>query len=95
GYDRIIQPSACHLPDDIIQKILLTRALLTEPKLLLMDTPFKGLSAERVVSVLEYINTHMKDTTVVIADTSCINKEYFNKVIGLSNGKILNSDNRS
>lgn len=92
GYEKRIQPSAYHLPDDVIQKIVLTRVLTTSPRLLLLDTPFKNISDGTKKDILEYINTNMKETTVIIADIECKYAQYFDKIIGLENGTIRNTD---
>jgi len=88
GYDKIIQPSAYHLPDNVIQKILLTRILVSKPKLMLLEALFDKIAPEYRKRVLQYIYNEMKDTTVVITATECKEDEYFDKIIRLENGAI-------
>ncbi|OSZ82671.1 hypothetical protein CAP35_05240 [Chitinophagaceae bacterium IBVUCB1] len=88
GYEKIIQPSAYHLPDNVIQKILLTRILVSKPKLMLLEALFDKIAPEYRRRVLQYIHNEMKDTTVVITATECMEEEYFDKIIRLDNGSI-------
>jgi len=88
GLNTKIDPIGKKLSKNIIQKILLLRALVNNPRLVLMEEPFEGLSETEQQSVKEYLLNQTPYQTILI---SC-NDESFaascDKVIYLDKGKV-------
>jgi ABC-type bacteriocin/lantibiotic exporter with double-glycine peptidase domain len=88
GLNTKIDPIGKKLSRNIIQKILLLRALVNSPRLVLMEEPFEGLSDIVSQSIKEYLLNHTPHQTILI---SC-NDESFaascDKVIYLEKGKV-------
>ncbi|MBY0535226.1 MAG: ATP-binding cassette domain-containing protein [Chitinophagaceae bacterium] len=64
---------AKHLSKKTMQKLVLVRALIHKPRLLLMDDPWNGLNDEEVRPIQEYILKSMPNTTAIIVT----NDEWF------------------
>lgn len=88
GYEKVIQPSAYHLPDSVVQKILLTRLLASNPKLMLLEAPFEKIAEAFREEILSYICDNMKETTVIVTGYECTRVDLFDKVIELENGTV-------
>lgn len=88
GYEKVIQPSSYHLPDSVIQKILLTRILASNPKLMLLEAPFEKIAQRYREEILSYIRDNMKETTVIVTGYECTRTDLFDKIIELENGTI-------
>jgi len=67
GLETEIETLGKKLPGSIVRKILLLRALVGEPKLLLLEEPWQGLDNSLKIRLKEYLLTQTENTTVVIA----------------------------
>ncbi len=70
--------------------VSLAMALLNQPKLLLFDEPFAGLSEENTSLVLEYLQKIKQNGTTLIIIEHQIKKllNFANQVIGLKLGRL-------
>lgn len=88
GYNLDLQPAGQHLSGRMVKKILLMRALIHKPKLLLLEEPWLGLEEPYTQQIQHYLLHELPDTTMLIVS----NDEKFNKkcdkVIVLDNGRI-------
>ena len=66
GYDTDLDPTGIRLPRNVIQKILLLRALAHRPRLLVMEEPWQGIEDHNKNNIQELL-LGLKSTTVVIA----------------------------
>lgn len=89
GLTTPIDPAGKKLSRNIVQKILLLRALVNHPRLVLLEEPFDGISELAKQSVISYLLNETVGQTLLI---SC-NDERFaaqcDKVIYLEKGKII------
>lgn len=88
GLNTNIDPAGKKLSRNIVQKILLLRALVNHPRLVLLEEPFDGISEAARKSVINYLLNETRQQTILI---SC-NDEAFasqcDKVIYLEKGKV-------
>ena len=88
GLNTNIDPAGKRLSRNIVQKILLLRALVNHPRLILLEEPFDGISEAARTSVINYLLNETGQQTILI---SC-NDENFaakcDKVIYLEKGKV-------
>jgi ABC-type bacteriocin/lantibiotic exporter with double-glycine peptidase domain len=88
GLNTAIDPIGKKLSRNIIQKILLLRALVNNPRLVLLEEPFDGLSEAVKPSIIHYLLNETPQQTTLI---SC-NDESFaskcDKVIYLEKGAV-------
>jgi ATP-binding cassette, subfamily B, bacterial len=72
GYDTELDPSGKRLPGNVIQKILIVRALSHQPRLLLLEEPWQGVE-EQYKTAIQQLLLHLNNATVVVAT----NDEHF------------------
>lgn len=75
GYDTELDPTGKKLPRNVIQKILLVRALAHKPTFLVMEEPWQGIEESYKTSIQDLL-INLKETTVIIAtsDASFISR---------------------
>jgi ATP-binding cassette subfamily B protein len=88
GYDRHLHPSGQHLPARTIKKILLMRALIHKPKMLLLEEPWLGLEDQHATRIKEYLLNELPATTVIAVANDPSFAEHCNKSIIMSRGTI-------
>lgn len=91
GLSLALHPTGKRLPGKIVTKILLLRALVGKPRLLLLEEPFLGLEEKFVQQVKQLLIEELKTTTVLVVTNDKSFAEKCDKVIHLENG-ILVSD---
>ncbi len=76
GYNTVLDVAGKRLSKSTIQKILIMRALIHKPGLLLFENPWNALNKENKESIEQYILTELPNTTVLVAtnDTSFAKK---------------------
>jgi ABC-type bacteriocin/lantibiotic exporter with double-glycine peptidase domain len=67
GFDTELSPTGKRLPRNVVQKILLVRALANKPKMLLLDEPWNGVEEQSKLAIQHLLLEQLPDTTVVIA----------------------------
>lgn len=93
GLQTILQPTGKGLSTIIAKKILLLRAVISSPKLLLMDEPFELAGGEHCKDIAEYILS-MKETTAVIVTGNRDFARQCDLVVTLSEGKVVKVENQ-
>jgi ABC-type bacteriocin/lantibiotic exporter with double-glycine peptidase domain len=94
GFDTMLDPVGKRLSRNIIQKILLLRALVNDPRLLLLEEPWSNLDESHRNAIQNYVlNNH--GCTILIATTW--DDEFVSncdKVLYLKNGQLVDADSR-
>lgn len=89
GFDTKISEQGINLSGGQKQRIAIARALLWNPKLLLMDESTSALDIETEKNIYDLLKVALKDKSVLIAThrlTSIINADY---IIVMDNGRIV------
>jgi ABC-type bacteriocin/lantibiotic exporter with double-glycine peptidase domain len=94
GLQTILQPTGKGLSTVIAKKILLLRAVIGSPSLLLMDEPFELAGAEHAKDIAEHI-LGMKETTAIIVTGNLDFARQCDQVFILSNGVIAQTQGSS
>ncbi|WP_337043520.1 peptidase domain-containing ABC transporter [Emticicia sp. 17c] len=81
GFATVLFTEGAKLPSHLIQEILLLRTFVQPCQLLILDEPFKNLSATKRQKVAEYIS-RLPMTVIVASEQEGINP-YFTKIIEL------------
>jgi ATP-binding cassette, subfamily B, bacterial len=66
GFDTQLSATGRKLPGHAVKKILLVRALLNKPKLLLLEEPWSGLEEQYQQQIKELLLNGMNNTTVIV-----------------------------
>jgi ABC-type bacteriocin/lantibiotic exporter with double-glycine peptidase domain len=66
GFDTKINTNGRKLPANVIKKILLIRALINKPTLLLLEEPWHGLEEQYQTEIKNLLLHQMKNTTMFI-----------------------------
>lgn len=88
GYNTILDVAGSRLGKASIQKLLLMRALIHKPKLLLLENPWSALNRESKDSIENFMLHHMQPTTVIIATNDQAFAEQCDMIILLDKGII-------
>lgn len=84
GYDTELDPVGNHLPGNVIRKILLLRALINTPRLLLLEEPWLGFSDETKKKVQDTLLEATLLSTVIVISNDETFAAKCNKIIYLS-----------
>jgi ABC-type bacteriocin/lantibiotic exporter with double-glycine peptidase domain len=88
GFDTKIDASGKKLATNITKKILLLRALINHPNLLLLDEPFAGFSEYVKDKLINYFNKIKSHTTIIIASNDKTILKNCDEIINIFNHKI-------
>lgn len=89
GFDTPIEPTGRRLSGGIIRKILLLRALVANPRLLLLEEPWSWFDAESQQLIKNYLLNHIPDTTCIIITNDASFAQQSDQVIYMQDGSIL------
>jgi ATP-binding cassette, subfamily B, bacterial len=93
GFDTLLDPTGKRLSKTTVHKILLVRAMVTKPRLLLLEDPLQMLDEEHRRLTMRKL-TESKHTTVVISGEDNSFHDQFNKIITVTDGKVAVTSNK-
>ncbi len=88
GLNTPLMSGGKKLPKKIIQKVLLLRALVGKPRLLLLEEPFEGIEDEPRRLIIDYLLSRESPRTMLISCNDIDFASQCDKVIFLENGRI-------
>ena len=91
GYQTKLMSEGKNLPRSARTKIMIARALVGNPKLLLLDDTFNNLIPENRKNLLEYLLDRAHNWTVVAVSNDADVIASFDRAIVLKNGQIISS----
>ncbi len=94
GYDTILDPTGKRLPRNVVHKILLTRALVSKPRLLLLEDPWMNYGNGFRQLIINILNDAENTTIVVVSNDDEFAKQC-NKVIIMEEHSILSQHNNT
>jgi ABC-type bacteriocin/lantibiotic exporter with double-glycine peptidase domain len=86
-YNAVINPDFNFIPQDIQTKILIARALISEPKLVLMEEPTAAMSKVQKSPIINQIK-HQEKTSFIIATHDDDLHQIADQIVEIQNGKI-------
>lgn len=90
GYDTMLDPTGKRLARNVVHRILLVRALVSKPRLLLLEEPWMNMSREHRRQILQLLN-EIKNTSLVVVTNDEEFIQQCDKVIVMNeNGSINN-----
>lgn len=88
GYNTILDVAGSRLGKSTVQKLLLMRALVHKPGLLLLENPWTAFSKESRESIQNYILNEMTNTTAIIVTNDDAFAERCDWIIVLDKGAV-------
>lgn len=89
GFQTELNSNGNSLSSTSVKRILLLRALCTQPKLVLLEEPCLGQSDSAVSKIENYLLNDLKDSTVVVISSSNRFAASCNVIVNLEKGKIV------
>lgn len=89
GYNTVINPEGKQLPRSIILKIILARAIASNPKVIILEDLLSRLKLIDKEAFLDYILDHKNNTTVLIVTNEKRIASKCDKIILMENGEII------
>ena len=89
GLHTVLHPTGKQLTRKLIQKILLLRALVNRPRLLLLDEPWLGMEETTRIGIQQLLLNDFKDTTLIIITSDDDFLKQCTRVLHLENGRLL------
>jgi ABC-type bacteriocin/lantibiotic exporter with double-glycine peptidase domain len=88
GFDTAIDPAGKRLSGSVIRKILLLRALISNPRLLLLEEPWQGFDDVSQEKIKNYLLNGTSNTTVIVATNDEAFARKANAVLLLKDGTV-------
>ena len=93
GYETILGERGINLSGGQKQRICIARALLKEPKILILDDCLSALDNETEEKFILSLKSILKDTTTIISSHRLSSVQNLNEIIVLDKGKIIQKGN--
>ena len=91
GFQTIVDPEGKKIPSNVQNRILLARALATNPKLLILEDPLDHVSQEEKGNLIKALVSKENRWHIIVSSVDSIWKEYIPNVIEINNGKIIST----
>ncbi|WP_198553790.1 peptidase domain-containing ABC transporter [Tenacibaculum sp. Bg11-29] len=90
GLDTYLKPEGKHIGYTISKKIILARAIIRKPKLLILEDPLDQLDKKETKGIIDFITKPSQPWSLIIISSNDNWKEKCNKQITLKKGAIVN-----
>lgn len=88
GFDTPLDPMGRKLPKSIIQKLLLARAIVHKPKLLLLEDALEHLDAAERAAIVDFLVDEKQDWSIVAVSSDAYFQSKVNRVGTMNNGEL-------
>ena len=89
GLDTMIYPEGKRLSSTDNKKILLARAILKQPQLLLLEDPLDDLSQEETKRIIDYLTASSQPWSIIVVSSNPYWLEKCHQTVTLANGEII------
>ena len=93
GYETILGERGINLSGGQKQRICIARALIKEPKILILDDCLSALDNETEEKIIISLKSILKNTTTIISSHRLSSVQNLNEIIVLDKGKIIQKGN--
>ena len=94
GINTILNPEGQQIPFTVSKRIVLARAIITSPKLLLLKDPLEHLDVLEAEQIVKYLTSTERPWALVVSSRNDLWKTYCNQTIEIIEGEIT-SKNKS
>lgn len=92
GYDTMLDPTGKRLPRNVIHKILLVRAIIGKPHLLLLEEPWTNFQNGHRLQIIQLLNEIKNTTLIVVSNDEDFSKQC-DKIIIIDEGSATIKEN--
>ena len=89
GLNLLLYPEGKRIPYTISKKIILARAILKDPKILILEDALDQFNKEETNQIIKYIIAPSHPWGVVVVGSNTLWRDYCREVIHLEDGKIM------
>jgi len=93
GYETVLGERGINLSGGQKQRICIARALIKDPKILILDDCLSALDNETEEKIIISLKTVLKNTTTIISSHRLSSVQNLNEIIVLDKGKIVQKGN--
>jgi len=95
GINTILYPEGQQIPFTVSRRIVLARAIIHTPKLLLLKDPLEHFEKAETERIIKYLTAPQRPWALVLSTRNTYWESYCNQTIKISDGKIIsnNKDN--
>lgn len=90
GLNTYLNPEGKLIPYTVTKKIILSRAIIKKPKLLILEDPLDQFEKKEAKSIIDFITSNSQPWSLIIVSSNEHWKEKCNKQITLKKGSITN-----
>lgn len=94
GLDTILKPEGKQIAYTISKKIVLARAIVKNPKLLILEDPLDQFQKDEIKKIIAFLTKPAQPWSLVVVSNNDIWKKSCNKRIELKKGLITNLENK-
>lgn len=94
GFDTELDPTGQRLPRQIIHKILLVRALIGVPRLMLLEEPWSGMEAETKNKVIALLEEYTSSTRIVVSNDEAFASKCDQVFVMTEDGTLIKVDKK-
>lgn len=95
GLNTIIYPEGKQISFTIAKKLILARAILKKPKLLILEDPLNQFPLPEAEKIISYLAMKENDWGIIVVSNNSYWDNYINRTIELQNGKIIKDLNHA
>lgn len=89
GYETVLEPYGNSLSRSVIQKIVIARAIVDRPKLLLFEYTFEHIDLEDKAKIVDFLVDKQHPWTIVASSKDKLLAEKFDRVVLMDQGTIV------
>ena len=93
GYETILGERGVNLSGGQKQRICIARALIKNPKILILDDCLSALDTETEKKIIQSLKKYIVNTTTIISSHRLSSVQNLNEIIVLKDGKIIQKGN--
>lgn len=93
GLQTIIYPEGQQIPNTIAKRIVIARAIVHNPELLLLKDPLENFEQEDAQQIIEYLTDTSHPWAIVVSSRNPLWRKHCAKFIKLNNGTLTSNSN--
>ncbi len=92
GLNTVLKPEGKQIANTVAKKLVLARAIVKQPKLLILEDPLDHFQKEEATKIISFLTDAAQPWSLVVVSSRESWKEKCNKHIVLKNGNIVNQN---